>query len=490
MMRKIKKSNKVILLSALSALAFGGIAAGTTYALFTSTAETTVSVSTGKVNVEQKVEVKECYRPTLINTDGTINDPTDAYDAETDFQAAIDGDDVTVTNMVPGDKLTLTITPTNKSNVKIKYRETYKLTGGNESLSVTAGTGMVKKWTELSAEGKISSYEVIIEIPSTATKGVDNAKITLGIEAVQGNALVYDDVYADTLEDAFNLTAGTFSYNSPNSSELSLDGKGRTYINKWIDGYITADTTIKNVTFLNGAVFGMRKDGVTVTLEGCTFYACDQSKLTYTTSNSLTNSGAGMCLNLEKMSAKNVSYVLKDCKFIGENNEELTVYGNKYNTDGTVADAFKKRGHAIALDAIAGSGGDDTYGGTLKTVLIDNCEISGVRGNAIQLYGYTGEITIQNTKINSWGINSGKYYSTTEKKDKDGNSAAIRGDYKADGSRKLTLTNVYFGLDEGTADSVNGNSLTHVNVGAYGGNTSTDDKGTRLKGTYSYPDAA
>lgn len=229
----------------------------------------------------------------------------------------------------------------------------------------------------------------------------------------------------------------------------------------------------------------MKTDGITFDVEGCSFYPCDQSKLTYSGNNSITNSGSGMCLNLEKSSAKNVNYVVKDCTFIGENNEKLPVYGNKYKGDGNVEDAYKKRAHAIALDAIAGG---DSNGGSINTALIENCEISGVRGNAIQLYGLTGKITIKDTKINSWGINSGAYTNSAGQL-KDGNSAAIRGDYKDGGTRRINLSNVYFGLDEGTNDSVNNNYLTHVYVGAYKGNTSTNDTGTRVKGTYSYTDA-
>ena len=296
------------------------------------------------------------------------------------------------------------------------------------------------------------------------------------------NVTVINNTVCDTLEGAFSLTAGTFSSDSTNTEAISLDGKNQIFIEKWTDAYITADTTIKNVSFLNGAVFNVLKDGVTVTLEGCTFYACDQSKLTYTTNNSLTNSGSGMCLNLEKKAATNVNYVIKNCTFVGENDATLPVYGNKYNADGSVADAYKKRAHAIALDAIAGG---DSNGGSLGTVSIENCEITGVRGNAIQLYGTTGNITIKDTKINSWGVNSGSYVNA-KNETKDGNSAAIRGDYTANGSRKLNLSDVYFGLNEGATS--NGNILTHVYVGDYAGNTSTNDTGTRVAGTYSYTD--
>ena len=371
-------------------------------------------------------------------------------------------------------------------NCQIKgYRDLGGLVGyaGNISISnnkvsnTTVTSDHAHNYKNYKNETELDVHEIVGEESSGCTlTGNTQDNVTVNNEKF---------VVANTLEDAFSLTSGTFSYDSTNADVITLDGlDGRefTSIEKWVDGYITADTTIKNVSFLNGAVFNVLKDDVTVTLEGCTFYACDQSKLTYTTSNSTTNSGSGMCLNLEKKKATNVNFVIKDCVFVGENDATLPVYGNKYKADGKVEDEYKKRAHAIAFDAIAGG---DSEGGSLGTVTIENCEISGVRGNAIQLYGYTGNFTIKDTKINSWGVNSGSYKNASGTV-KDGNSAAIRGDYTANGARKLNLSNVYFGLDEG--ETSNGNILTHVNVGAYGGNTSTNDDGTRVAGTYSYTD--
>ena len=250
-----------------------------------------------------------------------------------------------------------------------------------------------------------------------------------------------------------------FGYGSTVTEPVVLDGKGAVTVSGWTDAWVNADTTVKGVTFKNGAVFSAKADNVTVTLEDCTFYACDQSKLTYTSNNSLTNSGAGMCLNLEKSARTGVKFIVKNCTFIGENDKTLSAEGPRYNGDGT-QNGTKKRGHAIAIDAICGGGT-----GTLDSVLIEGCTIDGVRGNAIQLYGTTGAITIKDTKVNSWAVN------------KDGIGYAIRGDYPANGSRTLTIENVYFGLDE-----IAGNTeFGHVKVGSFSGNTD----GTEVAGTYS-----
>ena len=280
------------------------------------------------------------------------------------------------------------------------------------------------------------------------------------ITETKANGDVWYTVVAEkkfsTVEEAFSGV--DFGYGTTSSEPVSIDGKGVTVIEKWTDAWVSSDTTIKGVTFKNGAVFSTKDDNVTVTLENCTFYACDQSKLTYNGNNSLTNSGAGMCLNLEKSANTGVKFIVKNCTFIGENDKTLSAEGPRYKGDGT-QDGMKKRGHAIALDAICGGGT-----GTLDSMLIDGCVIDGVRGNAIQLYGKTGDITIKNTKINSWAVNN------------TGIGYAVRGDFDANGSRTLSLSNVYFGLDE-----ISGNTeFGHVKVGAFSGNTD----GTRKAGTY------
>ena len=261
-----------------------------------------------------------------------------------------------------------------------------------------------------------------------------------------------------TLNEVFGGANIDFGYGNTSTESVTLDGKGVAVVSDWTDAWVNSDTTIKGVTFRNGAVFSANTDNVTITLENCTFYACDQSKLTYTGNNSLTNSGAGMCLNLEKSSRQGVKFIVKNCTFVGENDNSLPVDGPRYNGDGTI-NGTKKRGHAIALDALCGGGT-----GTLDSLLIEGCVINGVRGNAIQLYGNTGDITIKDTQINPWAMNNS------------GVGFAIRGDYPASG-RTLTIQNVYFGLDEQSGNS----DFGHVKVGSFSGNTD----GTEMAGTYS-----
>lgn len=94
----MSKMGKSILLSSLAILAFGGVAAGTTYALFTSNAETQISVSTGKVSVETTVDQDSVYTKELYDEDWTKG-------VEATFNGSIEFDEGTVTlkNIVPGD---------------------------------------------------------------------------------------------------------------------------------------------------------------------------------------------------------------------------------------------------------------------------------------------------------------------------------------------------------------------------------------------------
>lgn len=294
----------------------------------------------------------------------------------------------------------------------------------------------------------------------------------------------------NSLKAAFNLDEGTFGYSTTVTEKLELDGKGNTYIAKWVDSWTSFDLTIKNVVFLNGANFNVKKNDVKVTLENCTFYACDQDRaaadlgITDKTTgagngsrnNILTNSGAGMCLNLELANGTTGAVLnVKGCKFVGENDETLWIYGDKYDGSAKVTDAYKKRAHAIALNAISGGGA----AGILGSLTIDDCVIDGVRGNAIQLYKKGGNIVIKNTKINSWGVNNGQSY-TAGTSTKDSSAAAIRGEMDDANGRTLTLENVYFGLAETTGGT---HALTHVEVNGFTGNTD----GTKTAGTYFQP---
>ena len=86
-----------------------------------------------------------------------------------------------------------------------------------------------------------------------------------------------------------------FSYQenvTAKGTTVTIDGEYDS-VTKWVDAWVYQDTTIKNVTFENGATFNVGVNGVTLSLENCTFKACDQSKLANEGHQSKTNSGGG-----------------------------------------------------------------------------------------------------------------------------------------------------------------------------------------------------
>lgn len=96
--------------------------------------------------------------------------------------------------------------------------------------------------------------------------------------------------------------------------------------------------------------------------------------------------------------------------------------------------------------------------------------MTGIRGNAIQLYAFDYPITVNNNTINSWGRNSETANGTKQ-------DAAIRGEIRTTNgvAGTLTLENNYFGMDEST-------SIFHVYVANYDHNTNIDHN--RAAGTY------
>lgn len=131
---KIKKRTlfNALALSVLTVVLAASLIAGSTYALFSDTAGSTIVITSGKVDVEAKITYFELYSPTEISTDESngVLDPSNAADATEKAFAnggtASLGEDGTLalTNVTPGDKVTFTLSLTNKSNISIRYRLT------------------------------------------------------------------------------------------------------------------------------------------------------------------------------------------------------------------------------------------------------------------------------------------------------------------------------------------------------------------------------
>ena len=117
----MKKQTKVITLAALSALAFGGIAVGTTFALFTSKAETNVTVQSGTVKIEQTSEIINVFE-----LNDTLVTPTEGvYTNSIGGKTYIDSENSGLLHLekwAPGDKVVFEVNNVNKSNIAILSR--------------------------------------------------------------------------------------------------------------------------------------------------------------------------------------------------------------------------------------------------------------------------------------------------------------------------------------------------------------------------------
>ena len=507
-----KKATKRALLTSVMALVMCVVMlVGTTFAWFTDTASTAVNkIQAG--NLDVALEMKDANGEWVNAEKQTMN----FLQKQGEKQVASAG-----ILWEPGAKFQLpTLRVANNGNLALKYKVVFSaVNGGNDPMKLaqvldvymnnryvgTLYNALTSADTDGFAHGKLeanaNSGELAITVKMRESAGNEYKNLSIGGVAVTVYA-TQDTVEYDSKDNLYDenadyptITTATtisgafpgvnFSSDNTNTEPVVLDGKGVTVIENWADYYFSTDTTIKGVTFRNGASFTVKSENVTVTLEDCTFYACDQQKAATTLgitdnngtgndnrNNILTNSGAGMCLNLEQGAANgqklanNAKFIVKDCTFIGENDNTLSAEGYRYNANGAVQDT-KKRGHAIALNAISGGGSEtDNY-----SLTVEGCTINGVRGNAIQLYGTKGNITIKDTKINSWAVNKG------------GVGYAIRGDFGGS-SRTLTLTNVYFGLNEQSGNS----NFGHVklsNVQGYSGSEYTGNtNGSRTAGTY------
>ena len=211
----MKKAN-IIVPALLSIAACGGIIAGSTYALFTSEAKVNVAVTSGKVDVTASIDALEAYSPKSIGLDGTITDKANAANNENDKKAfanggsaLLNGNEVTLSKVTPGDKVTFNINVKNNSTVKAWYRIAIgceKDDGLFAGLDVSFDAGdivfaqnapgitSVSKYVSIDPSSADKTIKVSVELPATAGNAYQGKEctITCKVEAVQGNTVVKD----------------------------------------------------------------------------------------------------------------------------------------------------------------------------------------------------------------------------------------------------------------------------------------------------------
>lgn len=192
-MKNAKRS--VIITAILAIIMCASLAAGATFALFSSSSSVNIAVTSG--NVEVTASVVEIQKSYVDDKDETVNGKLFSGDATFDEEAHT----VTLSNVLPKDTVKFKVRVVNRSNVAIKYRMVMSVVEDNglfSSLKITLdgkkfyGYTSGTKYALLEAGQPIADIPVVISLPEGATCNNTACKLTYKVEAVQGNASVED----------------------------------------------------------------------------------------------------------------------------------------------------------------------------------------------------------------------------------------------------------------------------------------------------------
>ena len=192
-MKNAKRS--VIITAILAIIMCASLAAGATFALFSSSSSVNIAVTSG--NVEVTASVVDIQKSYVDDKGETVNGKLFSGDATFDEGAHT----VTLINVLPKDTVKFKVKVVNGSNVAIKYRMVMSLVEDNglfSSLDITLngekfyGYTSGTKYALLDAEQQIADIPVVISLPEGATCNNTACKLTYKVEAVQGNASVED----------------------------------------------------------------------------------------------------------------------------------------------------------------------------------------------------------------------------------------------------------------------------------------------------------
>ncbi len=232
-MKMYNRICKPLFLSILSALTFGSIALTTSYALFSNTSKSDVTVSTGKVNVVLNTSDLKTYSGVNLSGDpdkDVIKETETVGTFSNGGTALLEGTSIVLNNITLGDKATFKIIVKNESSIPIKYRTKVVVTddtGLYAGLNVKIGTytnTLCTGWAYLALGSADEKYDCEVFLPSNAGKGYQgkNCKISFSVEAVQGNA--YTDDENSDMQVIDTITRK--SYSSLSDAILAEDASG------------------------------------------------------------------------------------------------------------------------------------------------------------------------------------------------------------------------------------------------------------------------
>lgn len=193
-MKNAKRS--VIITAILAIIMCASLAAGATFALFTSSSKVNIVITSANVEVNADVKVTKTW-----HEDNNVEQPGlyDTGKAEVTYEN--NQAKLTLSNFVPTDGVKLAVSLKNESTVKIKYRVLLLAdrTVGTELLDeldidmngmAFRGYTLATEYVELEAGASIDDIPVTIVFPKEATEGKNTTcNLAIKVDAQQGNAV-------------------------------------------------------------------------------------------------------------------------------------------------------------------------------------------------------------------------------------------------------------------------------------------------------------
>lgn len=220
----------ILLTSVMTIVLCVCLIAGSTFALFTSEAEMNIAITSGNVELTASIDAVDLYsvRPVNAGETAEVIDENQAgyvYEqrqngtfANGGTAALVNGNELTLSKITPGDKVVINVASLNTSDVTIKARYTVEVLSGEElarglviTLKDASGNAIdtlvgldsfISTWETLAAGEQLDATTLEIELPVDAgneyqhnailaqNPNYNGVSINILIEAVQGNANV------------------------------------------------------------------------------------------------------------------------------------------------------------------------------------------------------------------------------------------------------------------------------------------------------------
>ena len=229
---------KVLLSSLVTIVLCLCLIAGSTFALFTSTSQVNIAVTSGKVTMTASLDELTLYSAKGDAAGALVDENGNTYSYEEKDNntftnggtAVINAGTLTMELVTPGDKVSFQVLGANTSNVAIQYRYIIECTKGwdlaqgmivtvNEAglagaITTEALSTYTSAWTFLAVGADINPVTIDIELPISAGNEYQEleTEYKVTVEAVQSNAVVEDNVdpvitTIELVSDATELTA-------------------------------------------------------------------------------------------------------------------------------------------------------------------------------------------------------------------------------------------------------------------------------------------